>query len=96
MIINLSPSRSDAILTASKQGDVLTINGDVFDFSMIPDGATLPATAVLGGYFTGDINRVGGVLSLTLIAPHGSNPSQAAAFPSPLTNPSDGVLELPQ
>jgi hypothetical protein len=96
MIINLSPIRSDVELSIFKSGDRLIINGEVFDFSVIPDDATLPATAVSGGYFTGDINRAGGVLSLTMIAPHGANPSNAAAFPSPLINPADGVLELPQ
>jgi hypothetical protein len=96
MIITLSPTRSNAVLTVSKQGDVLTINDDVFDFSVVPDGGILPASAVSGGYFVGNITRNDGVLSCTLIAPHAQNPSHEAAFPSPLVNPPDGVLELPQ
>lgn len=96
MNIYLSPTRSDATLTASKQGDVLTINEEVFDFSVITEGETLPPIAVSGGYFTGDIKRIDGEVHLTFIFPHGANPSQAAAFPVPLINAANGVLELPR
>ena len=96
MKITLSPTRSDAPLSISKQGDALTINGVTYDFSVIPDGATLPALAVDCEYITGNIERINGVLHLSLVLPHGPNPSQAVAFPEPLINPADGVLELPQ
>ena len=46
MHITLSPSRRDDRLTLSKKGDTLTINGEAFDLSAIPDGATLPRDAV--------------------------------------------------
>lgn len=96
MNITLSPTRSDALLSVAKAGDTLTINNEVFDFSVIPEGAVLPASAVSGDYFAGDITCIDGVIHLTLIAPHGQNRSHAAAFPEPLINPADGVLELPQ
>ena len=96
MKITLSPTRSDAPLSISKQGDALTINGVTYDFSVIPDGATLPASAVDCEYITGNIERINGVLQISLVLPHGPNPSQAVAFPEPLINPADGVLELPQ
>jgi hypothetical protein len=96
MNITLFPQRSDAALNISKSGDLLTINGTDYDFSVIPDGASLPASAVDCPFLIGNIERISGVLHLTLIAPHGANPSNAAAFPSPLINPVDGVLELPQ
>ena len=96
MHITLSPQRRDDTLAVSKQGDTLTINGTPFDFSVIPDGATLPAAAVDCEYITGNVERINGVLRLSLILPHGTNPSQAVAFPEPLINPADGVLELPQ
>lgn len=96
MKITLSPTRSDAPLSISKQGDALTINGVTYDFSVIPDGATLPASAVDCEYITGNIERINGVLHLSLVLPHGPNPSQAVAFPEPLINPADGALELPQ
>ena len=96
MNITLSPTRTDAPLSISKQGDALTINGVTYDFSVIPDGATLPASAVDCEYITGNIERINGVLQISLVLPHGPNPSQAVAFPEPLINPADGVLELPQ
>ena len=96
MQITLSPTRSDAPLSINKQGDTLTINGIAYDFSVIPDGATLPASAVDCEYITSNIERINGVLHLSLVLPHGPNPSQAVAFPEPLINPADGVLELPQ
>jgi len=96
MNITLSPTRSDAPLSISKQGDALTINGVTYDFSVIPDGATLPASAVDCEYITGNVERINGALHITLLLPHGPNPSQAVAFPEPLMNPADGVLELPQ
>lgn len=96
MNITLSPTRSDAPLSISKQGDALTINGVTYDFSVIPDGATLPASAVDCEYITGNVERINGALHITLLLPHGPNPSQAVAFPEPLINPADGPLELPQ
>lgn len=96
MQISFSPQRRDDALQVSKLGDVLTINGTAFDFSVIPDGATLPASAVACEYITGDIERIGGVLHLVLVLPVGPDASQAANFPEPLINTADGVLEFPQ
>lgn len=96
MKITLNPQRRDDTLTVSKSGDTLTINGTVYDFSVIPEGATLPASAVDCEYITDSIERINGVLHLSLILPHGPNPSQAVASPAPLINPANGVLELPQ
>ena len=96
MHITLTPQRSDATLSVSKQGDTLTINGIAYDFSVIPDGATLPASAVDCEYITGNVERINGILHISLILPHGPNPSQAVAFPELLINPADGALELPQ
>lgn len=96
MKITLYPVRRDSQLTVGKQGETITINGIAYDFSVIPDGATLPASAVDCEYITGNIERINGVLQISLIIPHGPNPSQAVAFPEPLINPADGVLELPQ
>ena len=96
MHIILLPQRRDDTLTVSKQGDTLTVNGIAYDFSVIPDGATLPASAVDCEFITGDVERISGVLHISLILPHGPNPSQEVAFPAPIINPPDGVLELPQ
>ena len=96
MNIILNPQRRDDTLTVSKSGDTLTINGTAYAFSAIPEGATLPASAVDCEYIAGNIERINGVLHLSLILPHGPNPSQDVAFPATIINPPDGVLELPQ
>ena len=96
MKITLVPQRRDGGTSISKSGDALTINGATYDFSAIPEGATLPSSAVDCDFITGNVERINGVLQISLVLPHGPNPSQAVAFPEPLINPADGVLELPQ
>ena len=96
MHINLSPQRRDDNLIVIKQGDTLTINGTPYDFSIIPDGGTLPKDATDCAWLASDITRVDGVLHLTLILPNAVNASEAARFPQPIVNPADGKLELPQ
>lgn len=96
MNITLIPQRRDDTLTVSKQGDTLTINGAAYDFSVITEGATLPASATDCPFLTGNIECINGVLRLSMILPNGPNPSQAVAFPALLINPADGNLELPK
>jgi hypothetical protein len=96
MKIILSPQRRDDTLTVTKQGDTLTINDTAYDFSVVPDGATLPKEATDCAWLASDVERIDGVLHLTLLLPHGANASEAARFPQSIINPADGVLELPQ
>ncbi|WP_323151451.1 hypothetical protein [Pseudomonas glycinae] len=96
MIINLSPQRREDVLSIIKSGDVLTINGEVFDLSPIQEGDTLPASAISSPWFLNKVERNGGELELTLIFPNPRNFSQEQAFPVPLVNIPDGVVQLPQ
>jgi len=96
MKITLSPQRRDDTLEVIKAGDTLTINGVDYDFSVVPEGANLPKDAVDCTWLASDVERVDGVLHLTLILPHGAKASYAARFPTPLLDPTDGLLELPQ
>lgn len=95
MMIILTPQRVDADLTVVKMGDVLTINGEVFDFSALPDGAALPAGAVACPWIAGAVERIDGQLVVPLILPHGPNPSQHVAFPVPISVVPDGPVILP-
>jgi len=95
MQINLSPVRSSDTLLVFRAGDLLIINDVGFDFTQLPEGATLPAEAVGSDNFVGPVERINGELHLTLRLPHGPNPSQAAAFPQPITVTQDGPVELP-
>lgn len=94
MIIFLAPQRRDDGLTISKAGDIITINGESFDFSSLPDGATIPDVPC--EFITGPVDRIDGEIHLTLILPHGRNPSQAVAFPEPITAAEDGPIAIPQ
>lgn len=95
MFIKLSPVRADDAIEVVVSGDVLHINGEAFDFSPLPDGATLPCDAIGSLHFVGPVERVNGELHLTLRMPHGPNPAQDVAFPEPLTVTADGVVTLP-
>lgn len=95
MHITLSPVRLDESLTASRAGDVLTLNGEIFDFSPLPEGGTLPAEAIASDWITGPVSRIDGELHLTLRLPHGPNPSHAVAFPEPIHVTEDGPIPLP-
>lgn len=94
MKISFSPMRRDSGLSLSVAGDVLTINGEAFDFTAVPDGATLPRAAVTGDWLASDVERVGGEIRLTLILPHGANAPQDTLFPQPVTV-TDGPVPVP-
>lgn len=96
MNITLNPQRRSDVLAVIKSGDTLTINGDIFDFSPLLDGATLPAEAIGCPWIVGPVERIGGELHVTLMLPHGPNPPKHVAFPAPIINPPDGELELPK
>ena len=96
MLIKFSPQRRNDNLTLSKQGDLLTINGVSYDFSPIPDGGTLPKEAIDCEFVCGDVERINGEIHISLILPHGPNPSHEVAFPAPITVVDDGEVVLPK
>ena len=95
MIITLTPQRRDDALTVSKQGDTLTINGVTYDFTPLPDGATLPKEAVDCEWICGDVSRINGELVIPILLPHGPDASMAARFPEPINMTNDGQVVLP-
>lgn len=95
MKISLSPMRRDDTLTVEKTGDRLRINDELFNFGPLPDGATINAGVTPCDWIVGPVKRVNGEIVLTLILPTGPSPSQAVAFPEPLTNVPDGLVVLP-
>ena len=92
--ITFSPMRRDDRLEVSIAGDVFTINGAAFDFSTLPEGATLPRAAVACDWLAGDVDRIGGSLHLSLILPHGAKAPLETLFPVPIMA-SDGLVTLP-
>lgn len=96
MKITLCPQRRDDYITAVKEGDVLIVNGFSYDFSAMSNGDTLPRGAISDEWFPGDINKVAGELSLTLLLPLQINFSQEQAFPVPMLDVPDGRIAFPR
>lgn len=96
MRIYLSPRRMDAVLDVVRAGDVLTVNGEAFNFKSVGEGDTLPQSAIRSEWFAGDVTRVDGELEFALILPLPINYSPEQAFPVPLENVPDGRVAFPQ
>ncbi|MBG6388592.1 hypothetical protein I5I22_30580, partial [Pseudomonas aeruginosa] len=86
----------DEHLSLSRAGDVLTVNGQSFDFTPLPDGGELPAEAIGSEWFAGSAVRRGDRLELILRFPLAADASGAARFPEPLLIEADGPVELPR
>lgn len=96
MIISFSPQRRDDTLTLEKtSGDRLRINGELFNFNPLEDGDTIPEGVIPCDWIVGPVERVEGEVHLTLILPHGAEPSQAVAFPETITVTDDGPIDIP-
>ncbi len=95
MIIKLSPVRRDSRISVSVNGNTISINEEVFDFSPLQDGDTLPRAAIDSPWFAGDVTRVDGVLHVSLMFPHGAYAGEAARFPMPIEVVEDGPIQLP-
>lgn len=95
MIVTFTPMRRNDRLALSVAGDVLTLNGEVFDFTALPEGATLPRTAVACDWLVSDITRSGGEIAMSVILPHGAHAPKQTLFPEPITLSVDGPVTLP-
>lgn len=95
MRITLSPQRRDDTLSVIKAGDVLTINGDAVDLSVIPDGAELTADAIDSAFILDKVERIDGILHVKLFLPHGPDADESVRFPADIVDPPDGPLALP-
>lgn len=95
MHISFSPMRREGELSLSLSGDVLTINDEAFDFTALPDGATLPREAVDCEWLDSDVVRVGGQIRLALILPHGTDAPQGTKFPQSI-DAGDGPVDTPR
>lgn len=83
-------------MSVTKIGRSLALNGELFDFSQMIDGDTLPKAAIDSIWFDSDVSMIGGELELTLLMPIPANYSQEQAFPVPLLIVADGPVALPQ
>lgn len=95
MNLQFSPMRRDDSLVLERQGDILIINGEAFDFSPLEEGQTLPGDAVNSPWITGPVSRHEGQLVLTVLLPHGPDASPEQLSPTSLEVTSDGLVTLP-
>lgn len=95
MHIDLVPQRRDDALFVVKAGDALTINGEAFDFSSLPDGASIPSGHTPSEWIVGPVDKVDGTLRLTLILPYAAGAPPERAWPLPIINPPDGPIVFP-
>ena len=95
MIIKFSPVRMGKQLNITRFGDIITFNGEEFDFSPLPDCAVLPASAIDCKWITGEVSKTNGELELTIILPHGANAPYETRFPTPIQVYLDGPVTLP-
>ena len=94
MILNLRPQFCGGASAVSKAGDVLTVDGESYDFSTIPEGGSIPAFVVPCPWIVEPVTRTGGHIVLTLTIPCGYSPTTIPR-PAPLVDPSDGPISLP-
>jgi len=76
--LNFSPVRADEKTQASIDGTVLTVNGEAFDLSDIPDGATVNHPVIQNATRNGDDYE------LTITLTHGANAPHGTRFPEPV------------
>lgn len=98
MIIKLSPDGNLLLdLAIIKSGDALDINGEVFDFSPMSAGDTLPRSAIASDWFRADVEKTPeGELVVTIALPNGPRASEEQRFPADLLSVPDGPVALPQ
>ena len=82
-------------MTLARKGDSLVIDGQVFDFAPLPEGGSLPASAIDCPWFAGPVQRIDGALHLVLILPHGMPAPAETLFPAAVTVARDGPVTLP-
>ena len=96
MRIEFRPIIMDFALAVTKAGDLLTINGESFDFSALPAGGMVPAGEVPCDFIVGPVERdEDDGLSVTLLLPCRYDAPPARLNPSPIISPPDGPITLP-
>ena len=98
MRFKFSPVRANTPLEGSVQGDFLTLNGQVLDFSEVAEGCAEPFTSFDCSWLGSDVTRLDGEIYVTVIIPHGSDAPQETLFPANFTSYlqiTEGPLPIP-
>lgn len=98
MRITLSPQCPEQSISVAVSGDILSINGDVLDLSVVAEGSDIEDSLArsLHPMIAGPIYREGGELHITLILPLPLDCTDPwMCFPEPITVTEDGPVGLP-
>lgn len=77
-------------------GDVLTIDGEDFDFSPMPEGGEIGSEHVASDWIIGvNVCRIDGEIRISMPLPIGPDAPEASRFPAPVIVNSDGPVTLP-
>lgn len=99
MIILLSSVEStDIAPTLEVRGEVVIVNGEEFDFGILPAGYSLPRFSVDSPWFVDStITRDhDGVLTLPIRFPYPADANETLRFPEPIIVTKDGPVDLPK
>lgn len=96
MKITFSPMRKDEALTLEKSGESLVVNGVVFDFSTLQEGAEIAPEGDEPIWFAEPVRRISGEIVCALVLPHGADAPSATLFPEPLEAVPDGPVDVPR
>ena len=69
MKVTRTPQRRDGSLTITVCGDIVTLNGEFFDFSELCEGGRIRQEDTGCDWLASDVTRVGGENYLTVIDP---------------------------
>lgn len=95
MRLEFVPVVTGGTLSLERSGDILTINGEAFDFGPLPAGGLLPRASIACAWIAGDVTRTGaGELIVPLVLPIDGGSSEARRFPAAMTIEADGPIEL--
>ena len=86
MKIAFTPQNRFDTLALSKRGDILTVNGEDFDFSPLPEGYSVP---VESAWIIGDVKRISGELHIMIACPGITNNVVVDAEDGDIGVPSD-------
>jgi len=95
MKITFLPMRRDDSLTLCRDADTLIVNGASHDFSSIREEEELAADDLDCEWISGAVGRVGGVLQIAVVLPHGPDAPHEALYPVPILAVDDGPIALP-
>lgn len=93
--IMLSPIRSDMVLSVSRKGETLIVNGQRIACAALMEGDRIALDTVGCEMLVSDIVATQGAIRLTLLFPHGPGAPEGLLFPDPLTLTKDGPAALP-